>query len=464
MRTLSLKNTRLEPWVITIILTALLPLLPEYAAPVLAGGALAAAYQDAKRHGRLFTVGPLGKIMLVYLVFLSLGIIYSRDAGSAFYSWIMWGVMLMLYVALHTVLTNRRRVDTALLGLSAAAGGVGGVACIQYLMRILFGFSGHLQVWYPLDSFVFKISPIHINLEVVGDRACATFTNPNIMAQYLVMVIPFVALYAFTGERSRARLFSRACLFLAACGIAFSFSRGSYLALLAIAAIFAVANIRKLSLVLLTAFSALMITPPAVFERLFSIRKTSASRPVAPPPDSALNAAGLLITGPGADKAISERFQVWNLCLQSFMDNPLFGIGSGVGNTSSMLLASSVNVPHAHNLVLQLLVEGGIIALGIFVFAGFKMLQTGVRLTRHTGESRRMGITVLAFITGFCVNSMVEFPFFTPKLIGAFLLVLALGDTACRLYLEPKVSPLADVVMPPVFRQTSDQVTVSRMK
>lgn len=457
----SMFQKRTEPWIIAVILTALLPLFPEYIAPFLGIGALIAAYRDAKKRRQLFTVGPLGKIMLVYLLFLSVGILYSRNALSAFSAWLMWGVMLTVYVTLHTVLTSRERVDIALFALSTSAGCVGAIACIQYVLRTVFGFSGYLQLWHPLDVLVYRLSPLPVNMEVVGDRACATFNNPNIMAEYLIMAIPFIALYAFNGGRTKARLFSRGCLVLAVCGVSFSFARGSYLALLAIAAVFAIANIRRIALAFLAAFSALALTPPAVFDRLFSISRVKKSVPSSMTDPAA---AAHLIAAAGADKAISERFQVWQACLQSFFDHPLLGIGAGVGNTNSMLLAHSLNVPHAHNVVLQLLVEGGIVGLGIFAVAGLKALQTSVRLTRKPGPSRTVGIAALAFLAGFGVNSMVEFPFFTPKLIGVFLLALALFDSAGRLYLEQPASPLADVLVPPLRQRSADHVTVARMK
>ena len=461
MRFIGTLKNRMEPWVIAVILAVLLPLFPEYIAPLLAIGSLIAAYRDAKQHQRLFTVGRLGKIMLLYLLFLSVGIVYSHHTLSAFSSWLMWGVMLTMYVSLHTVLTTRTRVDTALFGVSAAAGGVGLIACIQYFLRIACGFSGYLQLWHPLDAWLFRLSPISINLEVVGNRACSTFSSPNIMAEYLVMVIPFVALYAFSGARTKARLFSRGCLLLAISGVCFSFSRGSYLALLAIAAIFALANLRRLSIGFLAAFSAVALLPQAVLDRLFSIRRVKSSIPNA---TICPEATADMMAAVGADKAINERMRVWQFCLQSFLENPLFGIGAGVGNTNDMLLAHGLNVPHAHNVVLQLLVEGGMVGLAIFAAAGFMALQTAVRLSRKPGSSRQTGATLLAFFAGFGVNSMVEFPFFTPKLVGIFLLTLALIDSYGRLYLGQTVSPLADVVTPWKRRCRPHRPTASHTK
>ena len=117
MRSFSLSKRHIEPWFVTVVLAALLPLLPEYIAPFLGVGALVCAYRDARRHQRVFTIGPLGKLMLIYLLFLAVGILYSHSAMSAFTSWLMWAAMLTVYVALHTVLTDRRRMDVALLGV-----------------------------------------------------------------------------------------------------------------------------------------------------------------------------------------------------------------------------------------------------------------------------------------------------------------------------------------------------------
>ena len=462
MRSFSRSKRRIEPWFITVVLAALLPLLPEYIAPFLGVGTLVCAYRDARRHQRVFTIGPLGKLMLIYLLFLAVGILYSHNAMSAFTSWLMWAAMLTVYVALHTVLIDRRRMDVALFGVSVAAGGVGGIACVQYFLRIACGFTGHLQLWYPLDSLVYRLSPVGINMEVVGNRACSTFTNPNIMAEYLVAVIPFVALYAFGHRRSRTRMIARGCLILAVGGVFFSFSRGCYLALLAIGCVFAVANLRRLWLAFLSGFAVVALTPQAVIERLFSIQKVK--RSVAPPPMATATQTAAAMAAVGADKAINERFQVWHACLQSFFDHPLLGIGAGTGNTNAMLLSHGLNVPHAHNIVLQLLVEGGIVGLGIFAVAGFKALQTGVRLTRRSGESRRSGVAIMAFLAAFCVSGMVEFPLFTPKLVGIFLLALALVDGAGRLYLAQPACALVDVVVPPLHRRLSDQVSAARMK
>ncbi|MGI6263962.1 MAG: O-antigen ligase family protein [Acutalibacteraceae bacterium] len=439
-----------QPWVITVILIAALPLLPEYAAPPLAIAALAVAAVDARRHRRVYTVGTLGKWMLLYLLFFALGVAYSVARLTTLVNWLMWFSMLTGYVALHTVLTSKRRISIALLGISGAAGVAGGIAVAQYLLKIL-GVIRHTEFWYPLDALAFRLSPVPVNLQIAGDRVCATFTNPNILAEYLVMVIPFVAFYAFTGLRTKARLFSRGCLLAAVGGVMFTFARGSYLALTAVAIVFAAANLKRIGVVVLAAFSLASLLPASVAQRLFSISRAKKSLPPA-------LADELATALPGSDKAISERFQVWMTCWDNILRHPL--LGSGGGTTGTLLAEHGLNVPHAHNVVLQLLNEGGLVGLAIMLAAGFRALQTGVRLTRLKGDTRRVGVTVLAFLAGFGVNSMFEFPLFTPKLVGIFLTVLALIDAFGRVYLTLPASPLAGMIPLPTRTQTDDPASV----
>lgn len=46
-----------------------------------------------------------------------------------------------------------------------------------------------------------------------------------------------------------------------------------------------------------------------------------------------------------------------------------------------------------------------------------------------------LGILFAAFVLAFCVDSMVEYPFLTPKLVGTFVLVLAMADATRSVYM-----------------------------
>ena len=98
---------------------------------------------------------------------------------------------------------------------------VGIIACIQYRLNFfLDDNTGSLWGW--LDKIVFDIVPFEITQLHYALRAYSTFPNPNMLAQYLVMVAPFVACFNFCERRHDLRYFSRICLFLTFAGIMFS--------------------------------------------------------------------------------------------------------------------------------------------------------------------------------------------------------------------------------------------------
>ena len=59
-RILDIKINLRQPWLLCVLLIAVIPLFPEYISPFLAVGALIAAHFDAKARRRDFVVGGLG--------------------------------------------------------------------------------------------------------------------------------------------------------------------------------------------------------------------------------------------------------------------------------------------------------------------------------------------------------------------------------------------------------------------
>ncbi len=425
-----------QPWLLALLFVACIPIFPEYIAPLLAGGALLAAHFDAKRSARRVQVGTLGKIMLAYMAYMVFGLLYTTNFLSTLSTIAMWAVMFLGYLALSTVLVDRQRYDTALFCLCLVVGLVGTIGCVQYVLRAVFDQGLTLQFWRFADEIVFEWLPIDF-LPITTDlRVSATFNNPNIFAEYVIMVLPFVAYYSFSGQRTGTRTLCRCCLLIAAGGIAVSFSRGCYLALLVIALIFCVANIRKIMLIIFTAASALLLVPESVLARLFSVS--------------------------GMDASTNERVRIWMAGLETIGQDPLFGMGAGVSNTWDALLHHGINAPHMHNIVLQLLAEGGVIALGLMLFAAWKLLRGSIEMLQSSRETRMMGVVFLAFIAGFCMDGMVDFPLLTPKLVGIFLMALSLGDVAMKLYLGRELQPLREVRPLPWLRRRFGRASEAR--
>lgn len=427
-----------QPWLLAVLCIAVIPIFPEYISIPLAGCSIWAAAYDAKARRQSLFIGTLGKLLLVFIAYMAVGVFYSDNPLNSLSTLAMWVIMFLVYLAMTTVLCNKQRFDTALFCIALVAGIVGLISCFQYGLNLVLSSHVPQQFWGWIDRVVYQWFPMPLNLNDFGSRVSSTFTNPNIVAEYLVMVLPFVIYYAFSGKRTRVRILCRVCLLTAVGGIAFSFSRGSYLALLCMVLVLCVANIRKLSVIIMSAVSLLVLVPDSVMERFFSVGSM--------------------------DHSISERWSIWGVTLKGILENPIFGRGPGIQNTWDMLVEAGVNAPHAHNLVLELLVEGGIIALFIMMLIGWKVLRTGIHLLGNQ-EVSFMGVTLIAFVLAFIMHGMVDFPLLCPKLVGTFMMVIAFTDVASRLYLGQRNADLSTMAPTSLRRRrlASDSVAMSSL-
>lgn len=400
-----------------VLLLTSIPFFPEYCAPLLAVGSLIAAMADARSRGTTVQIGDVGKLLLVYLFYLLIGTLYSEHPLNSLATVGMWAVMFCGYLALVTVVNTRHRLHVALFCVGAVAAIIGVIALVQYVWVTVAG-EAPTQFWLPLDEFLYRFFPLDLDLHMADHRVSATFNNPNIFAEYISMVLPLIGYCAFTGFRTRRTLLVRCFLFLAVIGAAVSLSRGAYIAMLSMLLMLIVTNLKRITPLALCLVAGVSLLPEAITGRFLSI-------------------------GQGAsDFAIFERFEAWDVAIQTIVGSPLFGLGPGVSNFWERLQAAGVDAPHSHNLVLQLMVEGGFIALFIMCLIAIKLLQNGLEIAnrrhRHTGVGNALVIFVVAFI----VYGMVDYPFLSPKLVGNFLMILGFADAIAHVFLPQELTPI----------------------
>ncbi len=395
-----------RPWVLSLMALMLVPLFPEYGAPVLAILSLVFAMRDAKKHHRRVRVGMCGKLIVAYICYMTIHMLWATSPGLSFVTLVgYWGAMFCGYLSLTTILVSHRRIETAVFLLSIMVGILGLIGCMQYaLAGVLHLSQVPLQLWDFLDSLVFNAVGANVLLHTIGIRVAATFSNPNIYAQFIVMATPIVASYAFSGKHSPAKLISRICLLMGVAGIVVSFSRGAYLAIAAIAIVMCIANIRRLVPISMVVMSVVLLLPESVYARLGSM-------------------------GNASDVAITERFEVWGIAMDLFFEAPLFGHGIGIGTPLERLGSLGYNAPHVHNLYLEMLVEGGIVGLLMLFFLLWKLFRIGFDLMIHSKKTHMYGSAIIAFCGGFCLCGMVDYPLLTPKEICIFMFMLAVADS-----------------------------------
>ena len=224
-------------------------------------------------------------------------------------------------------------------------------------------------------------------------------------AQYLVMVIPVAIGFTFTQQQKVLRIFSGICVIVACAGVVLTFSRGAYLALIVLALALLILNIRKhYKAILIYGAIALLLVPRQVYQRMTSFDG-------------------------------GERTEIWTESVIRFMDKPVFGYGVGTDTTAAIFQRIGIYAPHAHNLVLQLLLEGGVIALLIMLAIGYVVIKSGISLIRCGNKTAFwLGFGVLGFVCTFCVHGLVDYALTVPRLICVFVMILGIAEQIPSIY------------------------------
>ncbi len=381
------------------------------------------AAKDAHARGCVVQLGTLGKLLLLYIAYMAIGITYSAHTLNSLATVAMWLVMLLVYVSVTTTICNRTRLNGALFLLAIIAGVIGFIACFQYLYRTVFGTTAMAnQFWYPVDEFFYRYFPMSIDLDMGANRSASTFNNPNMLAEYLIMVLPLAGYYGFCGKRTAPRLITRAMIILTIFGAIISFSRGAYIALLSMLLLIIVTHLRKLTPFMMCLVAAVSLVPEAIISRFLSI-------------------------GEGGH-AIFERLEAWEVAMESIIGSPIFGTGPGVSNLWEFLNSMGVNAPHSHNLILQVLVEGGFIGLFLLCLIATRLLQESLGLLRRTRKTAPIGRVFILFSVAFIVHGMVDYPFLSPKMIGVFCMILGFFDAMSAMHQTTRLTPLSRVMDP----------------
>ncbi len=419
-----------------LLLIAIIPLFPEYFSPFLVFGAAVFAFQDIRQRGEKIKVSFIGKLLLAYIAYMSIMVFFSEHWQNSLFTLLKWIYFYLVYLILNNILTDTDRYDSLMLYVTGVAGCVGFIACCQYRIGFFTG-SNPIKVWGWLDSIVRDIFPTNSTQVEYVLRSCSTFSNPNILSEYLSAVIPFVVYFNFYEQRKELRIFCRVCLFCSFAGILFSFCRGGYLALVVVAIALVVLNIRhRFATVSLYGLLTALLIPDEVVERFLTIIpgfKTSGEI-INSSIGEDMNTTADIINNSTADFATNERFSIWMESFHQFLDNP-FGLGAGTGNTHAAFYEAGIEADHAHNIVLQILLEGGFIALIIMLLIGAKVIKNGIELMRNNyGYAFWLGFGVLGFATSFIISGMVDYPLLTSKLVCNFMMLLAIVERSNILY------------------------------
>ena len=207
----------------------------------------------------------------------------------------------------------------------------------------------------------------------ISGRAISTLENPNMLGEYLILLIPLaVGMFVGCGEGMR-RIPALFCLGCMGVCLLMTWSRGAWLGLIGAALLFLFIWHRRAVWLIFAGIASIPILPyvlPAsIIGRFTSI-------------------------GNLGDSSTSYRMYIWRASCEMIRDYGWTGIGIGEGAWGKVYpLYAYLGVetaPHSHNLFMQIWIETGIGGLLLFVAVLFLLLQSVFTLYRRLYTAREV--------------------------------------------------------------------------
>lgn len=279
-------------------------------------------------------------------------------------------------------------------------------------------FTATLVALYGLYQYVVgvEIEAAWVDLENnpgMRTRVYSVFNNPNILAEYLVMIIPLaVSLFWYTKKLSKKIIFLGLTLIMVL-ALVLTQSRGGWLGFAFSALVFILLIEKRLLLTLIPiSIGGIFFLPDSIMNRILSIGNLS-------------------------DSSNAYRITMWEITLDIIRDNWVAGVGFGHLPFKQTFETYIRTMPtfHAHNTYLQQAAEMGIPGIVAFLLFLFILFKYGIKnlIKQEDKYIRVMAAGVLAGLGGVLFHGLVENVLYLPRIIITFWIMVSLILTLFRI-------------------------------
>ena len=348
--------------------------------------------------------------------------------------------MLILFLGGVISITPKESLRVALLMCSLMGGYFITVNLIRtsaWLYRCLGALIASLTITALIGTveYLLGLSPLNwldsSMLSLISGRAVSLFGNPNVLAEMLVLLLPFPLARMLFSRHGDTRIGYASCLLLSLICLVFTWSRGGWLAAMLAIAVFLLIQSRhavaKLLAALLALPSVIALLPQSIVTRFCS---------------------SFDIT----DSSIAYRFGIFRGVENLLADCFVGGIGLGEAAFRRIYplyaLQAIEEAPHTHNLYTQLAVSLGITGLLFF----FTVLLLFLRHCFSYFADSRFDDPKLRFaavagfsgICGFLLMGFFDYVFYNYRIFLLFWLILGLTSAAIRTGIRERISVRSD--------------------
>ncbi len=377
----------------------LLPFLPTMALAVLTCLVLVSCTIKFFCGKRVFRISLIDVPVILFMILTFFGGIFSKSKTSTNKM-----LLMVCFIAAYFMVKNLIRSYSLLKKCLSAIAFSGAVVSLYGICENFIGSPS--VIWQDMSDFG----------EIKG-RVVSTFANPNVLGEYLILVIPVTVALALGSKSAKER-------FAFACGAAFdifclilTWSRGAWLG-------FAVSVIVFLLLADKRCLTAgILLLPPAAVAISLS--------------SSVTNRIASIFTH--SDTSSSYRIGIWRGVIKMLGDVFPYGIGIGEGAFAAVYPSYAMRgietAPHSHSLYLQILTELGISGAVIFAVFVFVLVQMNLSCIASP-ESKSGKLTEAGIFCGlvaFLVQGMTDYVWYNYRIFLMFWIMTGLSAAAAML-------------------------------
>lgn len=421
-------------WCWLLATVFLFPILPEYVSPFILFIGFIVFKKQWTAQGRKAKVGTIGKLMMAFMALAVVSTLWSDTKFSTFSTAMLWWGMFLIEVMIYNLARTRKKIDQILTAMVYAGGLNGIVGAIQICTYTLYKFdyisksAVFVTPFYrQLDKAVYSILPFDISTSMWASRASGFFSNPNLLATYMIIVYP-ISIYLFLNatDKKRKRTFFIFNVLISA-GMSSTMTRaGCFIAIAGWLFMFVILIKKHWKPMLQIFIPTVCIIIPSILTRYGIIFKKVG------------RVSGVASAGLEARKSSITHFQIWDSMIDYLTNNVMeffMGTGFGIEQTGMILLNYyDLDKPHAHNFLLETWVELGIIGvclfLGIIICACGKLLE----INANNGKKFTLVFCVFTSILLYLLFGLTDYIFNSPKQMIFLFMLLGLTQAISFCY------------------------------
>ena len=398
--TAGLKRLEMLSGSVLILLLASLPFVSRggLAMEIAAAGALWLLWSLVTPAAR---IGAISGWVLLFLAIALISTGFSPVPAAAAKGLLKLISYLGVYALMRKLLDQRSlwwdRLLAALLG--------GGLLSSVLALRQLYASTEELAGWADPNS-----------VSAGTIRIYGPLGNPNLLAGYLLPLLPLAVVACLRWQRLSFRLFAGVTAAMAGAATLFTYSRGGWLGLLAAAGVLGILLLLRSTAHWPPLWRRVLPLAALLIGALVLVVAVTQLEPIRTRVMS-------LLAGRG-DSSNNFRINVWLAAIDMVQDRPWLGIGPGNTAFNSiypLYQQPKFNALSAYSVPLEILVETGIPGLLACLGLLAASVQAGLRI--H-GRHGLIAIGSLAAIAGLLTQGITDTIFFRPEvqLIGWFCL------------------------------------------